>query len=191
MRGFLGGCLAYNDAKGTWESHEAYRQVASIILGGHQDRRVGRSHVLTPELRLELQHYLSTLPDDLNGWLFPSTRKGVPTRPGNFLNRVLKPAAMRAGISVRELGMNRQTSALNFQSLRRTSSTVFGARAKDPKSTQAHMRHTDSYVTLKHYQREIPAEVKAAALAYERDLLDVKRKREEAPEASDENLPIV
>ncbi len=65
------------------------------------------------------------------------------------------------------------------------------ARAKDPKSTQAHMRHTDPYITLKHYQREVPAEVKALALAYERDLLDVKRKREEAREASSKNLPII
>jgi hypothetical protein len=83
------------------------------------------------------------------------------------------------------------TSAANFQSLRRTSSTLFGARAKDPKSTQAHMRHTDPYVTLKHYQREIPAEVKAAALAFERDLLEQKRRREETLEENGENLPIV
>ena len=80
---------------------------------------------------------------------------------------------------------------MNFQSLRRTSSTLFGARAKDPKSTQAHMRHSDPYVTLKHYQREIPAEVKAAALAFERDLLEQKRRREETLEANGENLPIV
>ena len=53
------------------------------------------------------------------------------------------------------------------------------------------MRHTDPYVTLKHYQREIPAEVKAAALALERDLLDQKRRREETLEANGENLPII
>jgi hypothetical protein len=98
---------------------------------------------LTPDLELELKHYLSAMPADPEGWLFLSTRKGVPTRPGNFLNRVLKPAAVRAGLAVRDLGEGKQTSALNFQSLRRTSSTLFGARAKDPKSTQAHMRHTD------------------------------------------------
>ena len=38
---------------------------------------------------------------------------------------------------------------------------------------QAHMRHTDPYVTLKHYQREIPTEVKAAD-TLERDLLETK-----------------
>jgi hypothetical protein len=62
--------------------------------------------------------------------------------------------------------------------LRRTSSTLFGAKAKDPKSTQAHMRHADPSITLKIYQQAIPAEVKAAALALETDLLEQRRKRE-------------
>jgi integrase len=131
------------------------------------------------------------LPEDPDGWLFSSARRGVPIRPGNFLNRVLKPAAVKAGLELRELGEGKTTSAVNFQSLRRTSSTLFGARAKDPKSTQAHMRHTDPYITLKHYQQEIPAEVRAAALALERDLIEQKRRREETLEASGENLPIV
>jgi integrase len=145
---------------------------------------------LTPDLKLELSHYVETLPDDPAAWLFPSSRKGIPTRPGNFLNRVLKPAAVRAGLCVSQTEKGEPTSAVNFQSLRRTSSTLFGARAKDPKSTQAHMRHTDPYVTLKHYQREIPAEVKAAALALERDVLEQKRRREQAREAQAENLPV-
>ena len=146
---------------------------------------------LTPDLELELKHYVDTLPEDPDGWLFPATREGVPTRPRNFLNRVLKPAAVRAGLTVFQTAKGKTTSAANFQSLRRTSSTLFGARAKDPKSTQAHMRHADPYVTLKHYQREIPAEVQAAALAFERDLLEQKRRREETLEANGENLPII
>lgn len=71
------------------------------------------------------------------------------------------------------------TTALNYQSLRRTSSTLFGARAKDPKSTQAHMRHADPQITLRHYQQAIPAEVNAAAIALEADLLKQQEKREE------------
>ena len=166
----------------------------AIVDGEAKDTKTAASAAmmyLTPDLELEVKHYIDTLPEDPAGWLFPSTRKGVPTRPGNFLNRVLKPAAVRAGLSVFKTGKGEPTSAVNFQSLRRTSSTLFGARAKDPKSTQAHMRHTDPYVTLKHYQREIPAEVKAAALALERDLLGQKRKREETLEANGENLPVV
>ena len=104
---------------------------------------------------------------------------------------MLKPAALRAGLSVFQTAKGKTTSAANFQPLRRTSSTLVGARAKDPKSTQAHIRHTDPYVTLKHDQREIPAEVKATALALERDLLNQKRKRPETLEANGEKLPIV
>lgn len=133
---------------------------------------------LTPDLEVELQHHIATLPEDPDGWLFSSSRKGVPTRPGNFLNRILKPAALLAGVSTRSSKNGAATSAVNFQSLRRTSSTLFGARAKDPKSTQTHMRHVDPYITLKHYQQGIPAEVKAAAIALERDLLEQKRRRE-------------
>jgi hypothetical protein len=46
-------------------------------------------------------------------------------------------------------------------------------------------------VTLRLYHREMPAEVKAAALALEQDLLEQKPRREEALEASGENLPVV
>jgi hypothetical protein len=42
------------------------------------------------------------------------------------------------------------------------------------------MRHSDPLVTLRHYQQEIPAEVKAASLALEADLLEQMRKREAA-----------
>jgi len=110
--------------------------------------------------------------------LFPSNRKHIPTRPANFLRRVLKPAAIRAKIALRPGKKDELTTAVNFQSLRRTSATEYGVRAKDPKSTQAHMRHVDPAITLKHYQQEVPAEVRRAALALEADLRELKRKRE-------------
>jgi integrase len=153
----------------------------AIVAGKTKDTKTLTSEAmmyLTPDLEIELQHYVQTLPDDPEGWLFSSTRKDVPTRPGNFLNRVLKPAAILAGISVRTLANGTITSAVNFQSLRRTSATLFGAKAKDPKSTQTHMRHIDPHITLKHYQQGIPSEVKAAAIALEQDLLEQKRRRE-------------
>jgi len=168
------------------------------VDGATKDTKTAESATpmyLTPNLELELKHYLGTLSTEPDGWLFPSSRKGAPVRPGNFLNRVLKPAALRAGIRVIDRGKGKKTSALNFQSLRRTSSTLFGQKAKDPKSTQAHMRHTDPYVTLKHYQQEIPKDVKAAAIALEQDLLEQKRRREQnvaaALKASTGQLQIV
>jgi integrase len=132
-----------------------------------------------PDLELELKHHLDTLTDDSpKAWLFPASRKEVALRPENFLKRVLKPAAIRAKIALSKNGEGKEVTGCNFQSLRRTSATLFGARAKDPRLTQAHLRHTDPRVTLKHYQKEIPAEVRAAALALETDLLAARRKRE-------------
>ena len=132
-----------------------------------------------PDLELELKHHLDTLDDDdPKAWLFPASRKDVALRPENFLKRVLKPAAIRAKIAVSKNSKGAEVTGCNFQSLRRTSATLFGARAKDPKSTQAHMRHSDPRITLKHYQKEIPAEVRAAALALEADFLAARQERE-------------
>ena len=50
--------------------------------------------------------------NDPDGRLFPSSRKGVPVRPGNFLHRVLKPAALLAGVSVRASAKGKPTSGL-------------------------------------------------------------------------------
>jgi hypothetical protein len=58
-------------------------------------------------------------------------------------------------------------------------------------SAQAHMRHVDPSITPKDYQQEIPAEAKAAALVFERNLLEQKRRREEADESNGKNLQIV
>ena len=103
----------------------------------------------------------------------------MPIRPGNFLRRVLKPAAIRAGVGVSKTAAGDVTTALNFQSLRRTSSTLFGAKAKNPKSTPAHMRHADPQITVRHYRQAILAVVKAAAIALEADLLEEQRKSKE------------
>jgi integrase len=143
------------------------------------------------DLATELKHYLETIDPAPLVWLFPSSLKHVPMRPSNFLKRVLKPAAIRAGIAIRVDAKGTQTTGLNFQSLRRTSSTLFGARAKDPKSTQAHMRHADPHVTLKHYQQAIPAEVRAAAIALEADLVEQERKRKELIRADAKSVRIV
>lgn len=46
----------------------------------------------------------------------------------------------------------------------------FGDRAKDPRTTQAQLRHADPTITLKHYQKSIPESVRAAGDELERDL---------------------
>jgi len=59
---------------------------------------------------------------------------------------------------------------VDFCCLRRTCATVFGDLAKDPKSTQTQLRHADTTITLRHYQKSIPASVRAAGDQLERDL---------------------
>jgi integrase len=70
-------------------------------------------------------------------------------------------------------GRETESTDVNFQVLRRTCATLFGAKAKDPRDTQAQLRHADPTVTLKHYQKSIPSSVKAAARALEDDLMNI------------------
>ena len=49
--------------------------------------------------------------------------------------------------------------------------------AKDPRDTQAQLRHADPTVTLKHYQKSIPASVRTAALALEDELMSTSENR--------------
>ena len=88
---------------------------------------------------------------------------------------MLKPAAVRArvGIFAQQSGKGEavESTDVNFQVLRRTCATLFGAKAKDPRDTQSHLRHADPTVTLRHYQKSIPASVRAAAVALEEELI--------------------
>ena len=68
-------------------------------------------------------------------------------------------------------GEELESTDVNFQVLRRTCATLFGAKAKDPRDTQAQLRHADPSVTLRHYQKSIPASVRAAAVALESELI--------------------
>jgi integrase len=140
---------------------------------------------IPPDLRIELRGWLECLSSDPRGWLLPAP-KGGPWLAQNYLNRVLKPAAVgaRVGISARRTGKGEEveTTDVNFQVLRRTCATLFGAKAKDPRDTQAQLRHADPAVTLRHYQKSIPASVRAAALALEEELIGTATNRFEEVE---------
>ncbi len=55
--------------------------------------------------------------------------------------------------------------------------TLFGAKAKDPWDTQVQLRHEDPTVTLRNYQKSIPANVRAAALALDKELIGTPANR--------------
>ena len=110
---------------------------------------------LPGDLSKELQAWISP---ETGPWLFTGPRGGMLDHQ-NYGNRVLRPAAKLAGVD-----------GVNFQVLRRTCATLFGDRARDPRLTQAQLRHADPQVTLKHYQQAIPESIKSTADQLERDL---------------------
>lgn len=114
---------------------------------------------IPPGLMLELRMWIASNPRDHQEWLFPSKRLGKPMHQTSYLRYVLKPLAESTGIR-----------DLSLRVLRRTCATHFGAKA-NPRDTQAQLRHADPYTTLKYYQQSIPDSVKAAALAFESDLM--------------------
>jgi integrase len=129
---------------------------------------------ISPDLQIEIRGWVERLAENPRAWLFPSPQ-GRPWGSQNYLNRVLKPAAIRArvGIFTRRTrkGEEVESTKVNFQVLRRTCATLFGEKAKDPRDTQAQLRHADPAVTLRHHQKSIPASVRAAALALEAELI--------------------
>jgi integrase len=120
---------------------------------------------------------METNPGKPNDWLF-QTSHGRPghLNQNNYRQRVLQPAAVRAGVGVRETGKKDSKGRpilktdVDFRALRRTCATLFGKQAKDPKSVQTHLRHADPTITLKHYQKSIPESVREAGDRLERDL---------------------
>ena len=129
------------------------------------------------ELSSELAAWMEENPGEPRDWLFQTTHG----RPGhlnqnNYRQRVLQPAAIRAGIGLIDTGKKDEKGRsvfktdVDFRALRRTCATHFGDKAKDPKSVQAQLRHADPTITLKHYQKSIPESVRAAGDELEREL---------------------
>lgn len=80
--------------------------------------------------------------------LFP-TEVGTPYRIGNYLKRILKPIAVKAGIP-----------DMTYRALRRTFATEF-QRHGSPKDAQAQLRHSKLEMTG-WYMRDIPESVRTA-----------------------------
>ena len=100
---------------------------------------------MPPDLEIEMGAWLDGLSPDPRGWLFPAPLGG-PWLGQNHLNRVLKPAAVRGRVGVFRRktgkGVDVESTDVNFQVLR-TCATLFGAKTKDPRDTQAQFRHAD------------------------------------------------
>jgi integrase len=122
--------------------------------------------VISPDLEKELRTWLQirrmgdayhkTAEPAPNDLLFPS-ETGTPYRIGNYLKRVLKPIAKKAGIP-----------DLTYQALRRTFATHF-QRYGSPKDAQAQLRHSKLEMTG-WYMKQIPETVRAAVEKMDADV---------------------
>lgn len=106
---------------------------------------------LPPALEAEIRTRIQD--EELSDLLFPSAT-GTPMSHDNYLDRVLKPLGVMAGIDVFVSESGEPDSKLNFQVLRRTTATHFQRHGKI-KDVQALLRHDDAATTLKHYQKTI------------------------------------
>jgi len=116
-----------------------------------------------PGLLLELRAWMASTGGNDKDWLFPSSRPRrstilFPLNQNSFRNRVLKPAAEKAGIS-----------NVDLLTLRRTCATHFGQNAS-AKDTQAQMRLSNPLSTLQYSQQRLPESLKRAAVALETDI---------------------
>ena len=106
--------------------------------------------------RRQSRPYHTTATSTDSDLLFPN-EAGKAFRLGNYLKRVLKPVAEKAGIA-----------DLTYQALRRTCATHFSVEG-GPKATQTQLRHTQLAMTGL-YIKQVPEEVRAAVQAMDEKL---------------------
>jgi integrase len=120
------------------------------------------SVVLPPRLQRELGDWLRSHPGAPSDLLFPN-RVGRPKNRQNELDRVLKPAAKRAGLG-----------KVTFQMLRRTFSTLV-QKIGGLKDIQAQMRHARPDTTASIYMQTLPAQQTQTISNFEEMILGKKR----------------
>jgi integrase len=102
-----------------------------------------------------------------------SGHTGTPYRIGNYLKRILKPIAAKAGIP-----------DMTYRALRRTFATEF-QRHGSPKDAQAQLRHSKLEMTG-WYMREIPESVRTAVAEMD---AEISRSTEAKSPLSDDGKP--
>jgi integrase len=111
-------------------------------------RKSAKGPVAIPAgLRAEIEKWKQICPDaGSNAFVF-ANRNGGPMDPSNFVDRVIRPAAERAHISV----------PATFQVMRRTTATK-QQRHGGVKSVQGQLRHSTVQTTFELYAQGVPAD---------------------------------
>jgi integrase len=150
----------------------------AVVMGIVGQTKTKESNGVVPvsaSLETEFRDYIAACGfNDPAQYLFPSD-KGTPYDPKNYLNRILKPLGVRAGVLVYERTTKRgkkiKTSGLNFQILRRTCATHFQNHG-GVKDVQALLRHTRPEISLKHYQKVLDAKLISAVESWDSVLVN-------------------
>jgi integrase len=131
---------------------------------------------LPPTIEAEIRAWIRD--EHLTELLFPSSAD-TPISHDNYLDRVLKPLGVKAGIDVFTGEDGQPNSSLNFQVLRRTTATHF-QRHGEIKDTQALLRHTQPTTTLKHYQKMIEESLVRGVATWDAELSPKATKQQQA-----------
>ncbi len=126
---------------------------------------------LPPALDADIRSWIRD--EKLTDLLFPSTT-GTAISHDNYLDRVLKPLGVKAGIDVFIGEDGKPDSRLNFQVLRRTTGTQLQRHGR-VKDVQALLRHTDAATTLKYYQKTIEESLVKGVTSWDEELMPNKR----------------
>lgn len=140
---------------------------ADCVLGPTKTEGSATWIPLPVSLEVELCSWIARLPKEqeflFEGFILNSMPNGQPMRPANYLRRVLKPLATRAGVGaitvLNKKGKQVASSSVNFQSLRRTTAT-HGAKHGTQKDLQGTMRHSTPQMTMGVYAQSIPEGVR-------------------------------
>jgi integrase len=149
-------------------------RIDEVLLRGRVQKIMGETALrvyVPPDLLSELERWLASEPSQTGDWLFPASRsshsgKRPPLSQDNFRNRVLKPAAKRAG--VREV---------DFVALRRTCASFF-AQVATAQDALAQLRHHDPAVTAEPGAQSVPESLKRAGATIEAEILHATKQAE-------------
>lgn len=132
-----------------------FRPTDTVWNGVVQPRKVKRKSAKGPVaipagLRFEIEKWKEICPSSVpEAFIFPNT-EGKAMDPSNFIDRVIRPAAVRAKISV----------PATFQVMRRTTATKQQAHG-GPKSVQGQLRHSTVQTTFELYAQKVDSDQQA------------------------------
>jgi len=153
-----------------------FRPTDTVWNGVVQPRKVKRKSAKGPVaipagLRSEIEKWREMCPNAApNAFIFPNS-EGNAMDPSNFIDRVIRPAVVRAKISV----------SATFQVMRRTTATKQQAHG-GPKSVQGQLRHSTVQTTFEFYAQKIDSDQQAMVDSDWAEVQKLKKRKKRSPE---------